>query len=164
MFSSFIFTDIFKDYVQFDFTVPQVKLRTRGHRLSVTSAVASESGSYLFTSGKEGSIIKYDLRTGFKMATFHKQRPLSKQNKSKGKEKAKDSGEVKGHTDEVLALALSGDGRYLASGGRDRKVGVWDVEKAEWIRGFGGHKDLISVRLSYTLWSRIVLSPFRFRL
>jgi ribosomal RNA-processing protein 9 len=45
----------------------------------------------------------------------------------------------------VLALALSGDGKYLASGGRDRKVAVWDVEKEEWVKGFGGHKDTISV-------------------
>lgn len=45
----------------------------------------------------------------------------------------------------MLALALSGDGKYLASGGKDRKVGVWDVEKEEWVKGFGGHKDSISV-------------------
>ena len=107
----------------------------------MTSAVASESGLYLFTSGKEGSIIKSDLSTGAKTATFHKCR-----SKAKGKGRAKDSDEVKGHTDEVLALALSGDGKYLASGGRDRIVGVWDVEKSEWVRGFRGHKDLISVR------------------
>ena len=51
-----------------------------------------------------------------------------------------------GHTDEVLALAICGNGKYLASGGRDKKVGVWDVEKAEWVKGFGGHKDSVSVR------------------
>lgn len=55
---------------------------------------------------------------------------------------------MKGHTDEVLALAVSGDGRYLASAGKDRRVGVWDVEKAEWVKGFGGHRDTISVRKS----------------
>lgn len=51
-----------------------------------------------------------------------------------------------GHTDEVLALAICGNGMYLASGGRDKKVGIWDVEKAEWVKGFGGHKDAVSVR------------------
>lgn len=71
--------------------------------------------------------------------TFHKVRP----EKKKGKQRAVD---VNGHTDEVLALAICGDGKYLASGGRDKKVGVWDVEKAEWVKGFGGHKDAISVR------------------
>lgn len=53
--------------------------------------------------------------------------------------------DVEGHTDEVLTLAASSDGRYLVSGGKDRKVGVWDVEKEVWVKGFGGHKDLISV-------------------
>lgn len=55
------------------------------------------------------------------------------------------SSEIHGHTDEVLALALSSDGKFLASGGRDRRIGVWDAEKDEWIRGFGGHRDTISV-------------------
>lgn len=75
------------------------------------------------------------------MATFYKIPP---EKKDKGKQKAR-RGDVSGHTDEVLALALSGDGKYLASGGKDRKVGVWDVERGEWVKGFGGHKDTISV-------------------
>lgn len=82
-----------------------------------------------------------------------------------GKQKMSEREEIKGHTDEVLALALSGDGKYLASGGKDRRLGVWDVEKEEWVRGFGGHKDLISVgpyltfyffhRLKYTLGPKL---------
>lgn len=107
----------------------------------MTSAVASESCKYLFTSGKEGSIIKWDLVSGKRLATFHKVRP---EKKGKGKEKAR-SADIPGHTDEVLALAISGDGKYLASGGKDRKVVVWDVEKEEWVKGFGGHKDTVSV-------------------
>ncbi|KAF7978547.1 hypothetical protein HWV62_45456 [Athelia sp. TMB] len=124
----------------FDLTqAPTTVLRTRGHRLSVTSAVASESCSHLFTSGKEGSIIKWDLSNGKKLATYHKLRP-EKKTKGKGKERA----EAPGHTDEVLALALSGDGKYLASGGKDRRVGIWDVEDDKWVKGFGGHKDTVS--------------------
>ena len=69
--------------------------------------------------------------------------------KGKGKARADD---VEGHTDEVLSLALSEGARYLASGGKDRKVGVWDVEKGEWVKGFGGHRDTISVRV---MWSHI---------
>ncbi|KAF9463213.1 Rnu3ip2 protein [Collybia nuda] len=129
----------------FDFSNPPANiLRTRGHRFSVTSAVATETGKYLFTSGKEGSILKWDLTTGKRLATFYKIQPSSS---SKGKGKASADAEIKGHTDEVLTLALSSDGKYLASAGRDRRLGVWDAEKNEWIKGFGGHlghKDLIS--------------------
>ncbi|GLB36668.1 putative WD domain, G-beta repeat [Lyophyllum shimeji] len=130
----------------FDFTQsPTRVLRTRGHRFSVTSAVASESGKHLFTSGKEGSIIKWDLLTGKRLATFHKIRPRSSNDKGKGK--APVDLDIQGHTDEVLCLALSSDGQHLASGGRDRKLVVWDAEKGEWIKGFSGtlgHKDSIS--------------------
>lgn len=75
---------------------------------------------------------------------FHGQR------KAKGKGKALDP-DTKGHTDEVLALALSSDGRYLASGGKDRRLVVWDAEKGEWIKAFFGplcHKDAVSVSSS----------------
>ncbi|KAI0252838.1 WD40 repeat-like protein [Lactifluus subvellereus] len=122
----------------FDFSHPPPTLRTRGHRFSVTSAVTSSDARFLFTSGKEGSIIKWDLRNGSRLATFHKLRPGG----GKGKERA--TTETPGHSDEVLTLALSDDGRYLASAGKDRRVGVWDAEKGEWVRGFGGHRDTIS--------------------
>ncbi|KAJ7188410.1 WD40-repeat-containing domain protein [Mycena filopes] len=130
-----------------DFTLaPTCILRTRGHRFSVTSAVASESGKFLFTSGKEGSILKWDLVSGKKLATFPKVRPLQTTSK-KGKAKGFGDPAVQGHTDEVLALALSGDGKYLASAGKDRRLGVWDAQEGVWLKGFVGqmgHKDLIS--------------------
>lgn len=121
-------------------------LHTRGHRFSVTSAVASESGSYLFTSGKEGHIIKWDLTTGKKVATFYKIRePKSADRKGKGK--AAPDAEATGHTDEVLSLALSGDGKLLASAGRDRRLCLWDTESDSFVKTFCGtlgHKDAIA--------------------
>lgn len=105
----------------------------------MTTAVASEDGKSLYTAGKEGSIIKWDLCTGKKRSTTYKQRS------AKGKQKA----DPTGHTDEIWTLALSSDGKYLASGGKDRVIGVWDVENTEtmlWVKGFTGHRDSISVR------------------
>ncbi|KAJ7644362.1 WD40-repeat-containing domain protein [Roridomyces roridus] len=130
-----------------DFTKPPSgTLRTRGHRFSVTAAVASESGRHLFTSGKEGSIIKWDLTSGKKLETFHKVRPIKGSTK-KGKGKGPADPVVEGHTDAVLDLALSWDGKYLASAGQDRRVGVWDAEEGVWVKSFVGqvgHKDLVS--------------------
>ena len=97
----------------------------------------------MYTSGKDGCIIKWDMYTGKKVHTFYKVRP-PKDVKGKGKAMV-DIADVEGHTDEVWALALSPDGRLLVSGGKDRRIGVWDVEKNEWVKGFSGHRDSISV-------------------
>lgn len=105
----------------------------------MTAAVASEDGKFLYTAGKEGSIIKWDLLTGKMLSTVYKK-------KLKGKQKENPDG----HTDEIWTLALSSDGKYLASGGKDRVIGVWDVEGADgisWVKGFTGHRDSISVSL-----------------
>ncbi|KAH6910783.1 Rnu3ip2 protein [Coprinopsis sp. MPI-PUGE-AT-0042] len=131
----------------FDFSEPPIgSLRLRGHRFSVTSAVATESGKYLLTAGKEGNIIKWDLHTGKKLATFHKVRPETSTS-AKGKGKQRTNTSMEGHTDEVLGLAVSGDEKILASAGRDKTVGVWDLEAEKWVKGFSGHfahKDAVS--------------------
>ncbi|KAJ3553724.1 hypothetical protein NM688_g3459 [Phlebia brevispora] len=45
--------------------------------------------------------------------------------------------------DEVWALAVTPDGRYLASGGKDMRVGVWDVEKDAWIRSLRNRRNSV---------------------
>jgi len=100
----------------------------------------------MFTSGKEGTIMKWDLSTGKKLTTKYKIRPLNSEKKDKGKKAALDQ-DVKGHTDEVLSLALSGDEKLLASAGRDRRVCIWNTETCEWVKAFSGHlghKDAVS--------------------
>ena len=78
---------------------------------------------------------------------FYKHIP-SKQQREKGKSKGKApllQQDIEGHLDEVWALALSPDGKWLASGGKDRRVGVWDVHGERWVKSIGKHKDSISV-------------------
>lgn len=55
---------------------------------------------------------------------------------------------AEGHTDEILDLAISHDGKLLASAGRDKVIGCWDVEgeSGKWVRGLAGHKDVVGVR------------------
>ncbi|MFN2198499.1 MAG: eIF2A-related protein, partial [Anaerolineales bacterium] len=43
-----------------------------------------------------------------------------------------------GHTGDVTALAWSASGRYLASGGQDRSVRIWDVVSGETIQTLSG--------------------------
>lgn len=60
-------------------------------------------------------------------------------------------GQDEGHEGEILSLAISSDGKYLVTGGRDRRVGVWALStddatasSARWVKGLVGHKDAIS--------------------
>ncbi|KAN0088162.1 hypothetical protein V8E55_005219 [Tylopilus felleus] len=56
--------------------------------------------------------------------------------KGKGKERGIPF-DIDGYTDEVLALTVSNNGQYLASAGKDEKLGIWDAEKNKWVEGFG---------------------------
>ncbi|THH29233.1 hypothetical protein EUX98_g4954 [Antrodiella citrinella] len=126
----------------YDYSNPPI-VRTRGHRFSVTAAVATEDARWMYTSGKDGCIYKWDLQTAKKAHVFYKVRPSKDSGKGKGKAKAEPV-DLGGHHDEIWALALSPDGRLLASGGKDKTVGVWDVEQNKWIKGFSGHRDSVS--------------------
>jgi len=137
-------------YPQFDFeSGPLASFNTKGHQLSVTYSTASDSAKYLFTAGKEGTIIQWDLFTGKKLHTIYKVKPNSPSPlKGKAKATAAFDPSVEGHTKEVYGLAISGDGKLLATAGADRRVGIWDVEKGTWVKGFAGnlgHKDVVSV-------------------
>jgi WD40 repeat protein len=50
---------------------------------------------------------------------------------------------LRGHTDEVFAAAFHPDGRRLATGGRDRAVWLWDLERDEEVARLGGHTSFI---------------------
>lgn len=51
---------------------------------------------------------------------------------------------IVGHFAEVLTVALSSDGQYLVSGGRDRVLRVWDPRSGGNIENLVGHKDALT--------------------
>ncbi|KAG0227147.1 WD40-repeat-containing domain protein [Mortierella sp. GBAus27b] len=103
----------------------------RGHQLSPTSIAATENGLYAYSGSKDGSIIKWDLKTGKKMFVFPGGR--------KGVEG------FKGHTDHVICLAVSSDNQFLASGGKDKKIHIWSVQENKWLHSFKQqHKDTVT--------------------
>ena len=50
---------------------------------------------------------------------------------------------LSGHTDEVLYLVFSSDGRSLVSGSVDMTVKLWDMQTGGAIRTFSGHTDMV---------------------
>ncbi|RUS31507.1 WD40-repeat-containing domain protein [Jimgerdemannia flammicorona] len=118
-------------FLQLHFPVdPSTAKTCRGHQLSVTSVAISEDGQLLYTGSKDGSIIKWDPKTMKKLYTFPGGRKGVKA--------------FTGHTDHVLCLAISSDGKYLASGGRDKKVNVWSVKDDKLLCCFSQHKDSVA--------------------
>lgn len=118
--------------------------------LPPTCAVASPSTPHLYVSSKSGAITKFSLQTGQLLANFPRHAKVKKE-KGKGKEQVgwlEGERSLEGHTNEVLDLAISHDGKWLASAGRDGIVGCWDVdgEGGKWARGLRGHRDAVTVR------------------
>ena len=56
------------------------------------------------------------------------------------KSKAKDQN-YKRHTDTILAVAASADGKYVATGGEDRKIIIYDADSLKPIKTFRHHRD-----------------------
>jgi len=51
-----------------------------------------------------------------------------------------------GHIGVVTCLSLSSDGNYLASGGEDKTIRLWDTRSQKLIETFRGHRNGVSVR------------------
>ncbi|KAI8603240.1 WD40-repeat-containing domain protein [Dissophora ornata] len=111
---------------------PETAIKTcRGHNLSATSIAATDNGLYVYSGSKDGSIIKWDLKTGKKLHIF----PGGRKNVEN----------FQGHTDHVVCLAVSSDNQFLASGGKDKKINVWSVQDNKWLHCFKQqHKDTIT--------------------
>ncbi|KAH9306488.1 hypothetical protein KI387_010892 [Taxus chinensis] len=112
----------------------QVEWRVvKRHKQSVTSVALREDDSMGFSASKDGTIIHWDVETG----TSEKYDWPSKEASTKSSNKKQGS-------KHVLSLAISSDGRYLATGGLDRYVHLWDTRTREHIQAFPGHRGAVS--------------------
>lgn len=99
------------------------------HRHSVTAVALSEDDMRGFSASKDGTIMHWDVNSG-KSEKY--QWPSNEQLRSHG---VKDpQGRAQKHSKHVLALAVSSDGRYLATGGLDRHIHLWDTRTREHVQ------------------------------
>lgn len=109
------------------------------HRQSVTAVALSEDDLRGHSASKDGIIVHWNIESG-KSEKYAW--PSDEVLKSHG---VKDpQGRAVKHSKHVLALAVSSDGRYLASGGLDRHIHLWDTRSREHIQAFPGHKGPVS--------------------
>ena len=104
--------------------------RYRGHQLAATCVALSHDDKNAYTGSKDCSIIRWDVETGKRIV------------KIKGKRCNKTESDF--HTDQVLAVAVSPDDRYMASGGRDKLLRIWDLRTNKIVASLRGHRDTIS--------------------
>ncbi|KAL3833707.1 hypothetical protein ACJIZ3_008443 [Penstemon smallii] len=109
------------------------------HRQPVSAVVLSEDDSRGFSASKDGVITHWDVESG-KLEKYAW--PTDEVLKSHGVKEPQ--GRAKKQSKQVLALAVSSDGRYLASGGLDRHVHLWDIRTRKHIQAFPGHKGPVS--------------------
>ncbi|GBC43811.2 U3 small nucleolar RNA-interacting protein 2 isoform X2 [Rhizophagus irregularis DAOM 181602=DAOM 197198] len=114
----------------FSFPIEDSNVKSGRHELTVTCVAVAENGQIFYTGSKDASIIKWDLVSGKKLHTF-----------PGGRKEVKN---FDGHTNHVLSLAISSDGKYLASGGIDKKINIWSVKENKLLKCFTQHKDSIS--------------------
>lgn len=92
----------------------------KGHKGAPTCLTVSQDEKSVFTAGKDGCIIKWNIDDG-------------------NKEIIKDA-----HKGQILCIALSTDGKFLASGGRDNVIKIWDAQNLKFIDNLNGHNGNIT--------------------
>ncbi len=100
------------------------------HSHVLTCASLSSDDTFAVVGSKDCKISLHDVETGkvsyFPGGSRHEEKTLN------------------GHKDHVLAVAVSSDGRVIASGGRDHLIKVWDVRTHQVIDTLEGHRGAVS--------------------
>ncbi|PYH47453.1 ribosomal RNA-processing protein RRP9 [Aspergillus saccharolyticus JOP 1030-1] len=111
---------------------------------------------YVYTVSKDRTLIKWELATPTPATVppstngDSKRRPRPQKKKPKqvkyvrGMRKVAETGEEHGHTKSILSVAVSPSGKFVATGGEDNKLIVWDAETLTPLKTFTQHRDSIS--------------------
>ncbi|KAJ8409348.1 hypothetical protein AAFF_G00235460 [Aldrovandia affinis] len=103
----------------------------RGHKLPVTCLVISPDDKQIFSAAKDCSIIKWDVESGKKLHTIA------------GGRKGTEDRHV-GHTAHILCMAVSSDGKYLATGDMNKLIMIWEAATCKHLYKFTGHRGPVS--------------------
>jgi len=128
-------------------TVDETQIRhiqCKDHKLPITCLAVSTDCQWLYSASKDCSIVKWSLSDMKKVAVI----------KRVEKKAPEDS---KGHKTMVQSLAVSTDGKFLASGDLSNLIHIWEPSTMKWLHTFKGHRGgitgLVFRRGTHTLFS-----------
>ncbi|KAF2073006.1 hypothetical protein CYY_005684 [Polysphondylium violaceum] len=130
----------------------------KGHNSPVTCVVLSDDQRYAFSASRD-VIIKWDLIKKVKVMKLNGFIPSKKNREIRQGLSKQERMDAAKHTFEgkILAMALSFDGKYLVTGGQEKRIKVWNADTFEIIEEFKGHQDIVSAltfrKGTYTLYS-----------
>lgn len=84
----------------------------QGHKTAITSIVYEESSNMIATASKDSNVKIWDLRTSNRQAVFTFEQ----------------------HTDTVRDIAISPDGRWIASGGVEGSLKIWEMDTGKIVK------------------------------
>ncbi|KAJ3016037.1 pre-rRNA processing protein [Thoreauomyces humboldtii] len=109
---------------------------------SRTTDLSSRKPLYVYSASKDASIVKWDFWTGKRVHfTPGGLKPTKKLTAAYG---SRIAAAHKGHSDHILSLAVSSDGQFLATGGRDKAINIWSVADDKHLTVFKQHRDAVA--------------------
>ncbi|KAK6344007.1 pre-rRNA processing protein [Orbilia brochopaga] len=125
------------------------------HAFKSTTAVAI-CLPYIYTATKDVTLLKWQLPASTlasangdsndthdsTASSKPKQLRCVKGSHTKGARKS--DATYQGHIDSILCIAASQDGKFVATGGRDSRIVVWDAETMKPLRVFKHHRDSVN--------------------
>lgn len=120
-----------KDNILCTSTTMEDKLRN--HKLSPTCLCVDSRGEHAYTGSKDGSIIQWSIKL---------KKILRKVNSCN--KLADDKQRKKQHSRHINCIALSSDDKFVATGGWDKLIRLWDARSLDWLHTFVMHRQEIT--------------------
>jgi WD40 repeat protein len=112
----------------------------RGHTDRIGAVAISRDGRRIFSGGFDGAIKIWDAATGQELRALQKHTGELRRDPARiAQFGGLEVRSLQGHAGHVLSLAVSGDGKWLVSGGEEGAIILWDTETGERKRTLEGH-------------------------
>ena len=115
--------------------------------LSCTGVATDGKGKYIYTISKDAVLCKWEtiqLHGVTTTGNTRRRKPKQLIYKRGGDHKRAGDHHYKHHTAAILCVAASHDGRFVVTGGADRRLIIWNAEDLKPLRVYTHHRDAVT--------------------